>query len=502
MATPKWVVFDRWRQSLARCVAIGCLAFAIAFLDGNNSAGQSGSSRPNILVITADDLGTQLSCYGDPFQTPNMDAFASMGVKFNKGYVTQASCSSSRSSILTGKYPTTNGQLGLADSRLAAPGIDYRMFGKWDNIAFTLHDHGYYTGRIGKLHVLPEGGFHFDWVRPNYKRTRNMPLTVGRVAEFINEAKGEEKPFFLYLNFADPHTPFELDVAGLPTEKVDQDEIDALLPEGFPFQGIKENNERVAGYYNNVRRLDEGIGMLRNRLDTMGVLDDTLIFFVGDHGAPFVRGKGACYESSVHIPYFVIGPQVTDPNRESDALVSTIDIYPTICEAANITVPRSVEGQSLLPLLQGDAEIVRETLVTEFNFHLYRSDNFYPRRSITDGRYKLIYNAFREPDVDRACLFFEVDGDPYHFKIYNYRRKYSSDTWQGRIYRNYWLPPRLELYDLEIDPWERVNLSEFPLYNWIKNPLWNELQTWMIDNRDRYSDPDEVLAAYSILDSR
>ena len=489
---------DQCRRGLVAFVSLCCVTLVMSCVST-----ASAQDRPNIIVITADDLGKQLSTYGDPFWTPNIDAFATRGVKFNKGYVTQASCSSSRSSILTGKFPTTNGQIGLATT--APPGVSNQMFGQWDNIAYSLQSNGYYTGIIGKLHVYPENGFTFNYKKLNYEQTRDMNLTAKRVEEIIKNADNRDQPFFCYLNYADPHTPFVQTVKGLPKVPVTTDYIDYLLPEGLPFQGVRGNNYRASLYYNNLARLDEGIGILQRKLEEKGVLDNTLIFFVGDHGAPFTRGKGACFESSVNVPFFVSGPGIA-PFQTSDSLVSTIDIFPTICDAAGIPTPTSVEGKSLMPVLADPKAEVRDLVFTEFNMHIYRWDNFYPRRAVSDGRYKVIWNLAKQSPVNRDNYYEWVDGDPYHVKLFEAIEGTATaapyltyDSYQWRTYFNFRIPSVVEVYDLQNDPYEHNDLSNDPAYAQIKNELFFQLQYFVWSNGDRFQNPAEIELVYDLL---
>jgi len=222
----------------------------------------------NVIIITADDLGVQLSCYGDDIiHTPNIDKLAAQGIRFTNAYVTQASCSSSRSSILTGTYPHTNGQIGLAHK-------GFKLNKDYQNIPQLLKQHGYKTGIIGKLHVNPESLFPFDLFQTNYKEARNVELVAERAETFIKTAA--DTSFFLYINYSDPHVPFYKEYEGHPLNPLTYDEVKA-----FNFQGIddQEELERISGYYSCIRRLDEGIGLLMAKLENLGVLENTLIFF-------------------------------------------------------------------------------------------------------------------------------------------------------------------------------------------------------------------------------
>lgn len=428
-----------------------------------------GKKPLNVLLITSDDLGKQLSCYGDDvIQTPNIDRLASRGIMFRNGYVSQASCSPSRSSILTGTYPHTNGQLGLAHS-------GFQLNKEYPNIAKVLKGQGYKTGIIGKLHVNPENQFPFDFDKKNYQQARDVELVANRVDSFITATP--EKPFFMYLNYTDPHVPLYRSFAGHPLNPVNPSDVHA-----FNFQGVDDPGElqRIADYYSCVRRLDEGIGLLMKKLEKLKVLDNTLIIFVGDHGAPFARGKGAGYESSVNIPYFVSCPKFIQEKQESEALVSTVDIFPTILDVLGYRIPEEVQGKSLLPVLKKEKPQVRKYLFTEFNFHGNSINSFYPRRAVRDGRYKLILNLV-SPIMPNSIT--GIDGD----KAYSFAQtpKYEG-TWVREVFDRLKSPPKIELFDLQKDPFEKNDLSGDASLHSKKEELLNQVLKWMETTNDPF----------------
>ncbi|WP_186758611.1 sulfatase family protein [Echinicola salinicaeni] len=457
----------------------GILLLSLPVLMSCSSAGNQGEIKPpiNVLVITADDLGLQLSSYGDStISTPNLDRLAVSGIKFNNAYVTQASCSSSRSSILTGTYPHFNGQIGLAHR-------GFSMNRTLPNIASSLKQAGYKTGVIGKLHVEPKEQFPFDLDRSDQvHETRDVELVSEWVDEFITSSP--DSSFFLYLNYFDPHTPLIRNIKGHPEQEVISEEVQA-----FAFQGVYDPGEleRIADYYNCVKRLDEGIGLLMRKLEELDVLDNTLIVFVGDHGPPFSRGKAASYEYSVRIPFLVKYPEGMETIKESDELVSTIDIYPTILDALGIETPMEVQGQSLEPLVYGESNKVRNYLFTEYNFHTHFIDNYYPRRTVRDQRYKLIYNL-PSGDFDNEDLYIDKDSAYY----YSRGDKYEG-TWVREVFDRLASPSKLELYDLDNDPFEKVNLIEKESLQSKKEELFEALQEWMEDTNDPFIDHQVML---------
>ncbi len=413
------------------------------------------AARPNVLFITADDLGLQLSCYGNTvITTPHLDRLAQRGTRFEIAYVAQASCSPSRSAMFTGLYPHANGQYGLMGRTDAPSGFALHEHLREKTIPAYLKRCGYRTGIIGKLHVAPEDSFPFDF----RKRPRIKTREVRRVAETASEfwQQTGDEPFFLMVNYSDPHASRSADAVGGWTfhDQIDglpEDPLAAGAAPAFPFQGIDTVGQlkRVTGYYNTIKRLDAGIGMLMEELRKAGHGDDTLIIFCGDHGPPFARGKTTVYESGTRVPFMVHWPGVSKP-MTSEAMVSTVDILPTILDAVGEAIPSGLHGRSLRPVLSGAEASWREYLVAEFHFHGTRL--FYPRRGIRDRRYHLIHNLL----AGRNNPSTGIDGDQAYRLSQTDR---FDNTAVRRAFDTFASPPEFELYDTVDDPAELNNLG-------------------------------------------
>ena len=444
------------------------------------------SPRLNVLLITADDLGLQLSTYGDDvIETPNVDLLAASGVQFEVAYVAQASCSPSRSAMFTGLYVHSNGQFGLTNAS-----------------DFSLHPHlhdatmpnilkraGYRTGIIGKLHVAPEDRFQWDLrSRVNARDVRGMAAAA---EAFIGS--GEQGPFFLMVNYTDPHAYRERDpqtreivgdwtfmdrFEGIPETLVEPSEKTVL-----PFQRIDtpEQRKRVAGYYNEVRRVDFGVGLLLDVLNRNGHSGDTLIILTGDHGPPFDRGKTTVYEGGLRVPFLVRWPGVSARAR-STAMVSTVDILPTIVDATGAPAAVEMEGISLRPVLENPEADWREYLFAEFHLH---GPPWFPRRAVRDDRYKLIHNLLAETASPRTG----IDGDLGYVDSRDERYDGTPVRQAFDIFAN---PPEFELYDLREDPWEFRNLSKESEHAETLERLKTALLDWRRETDDPLLDPDFV----------
>ncbi|HET9888796.1 MAG TPA: sulfatase, partial [bacterium] len=446
----------------------------------------SRASRPNILLIVGDDLGPQLHCYGDSIaRTPSFDRLAKEGMRFTNAYVTQASCSPSRASLLTGLYPHQNGQIGLVPGFSMHPGI--RTLPK------ILKEAGYRTGVIGKVHVLPDSAFAFDYVdemkdeaaeeflppvregdhphRTN-RRSKDVAALAELAKEFLEKERG--RPFFLILSYPDPHRPFENQVAGIPAKPHTAAEVRPL-----PFLGIDTpaTREDAAGYYNSIERLDHGIGLVLDLLHNAGLDSTTMVMALGDQGPAFSRAKGTCYEAGLKVPLLIRWPGRIPSGGISDALVSTLDLMPTILEWIHCAAPAGLEGKSLSALMTNSsaAATFRTRLFTEFNWH--GKLGHYPRRAVRDEHYKLILNL--EPL--KPNRFKEIEGDVTWSES---RRTEFEGTEIRRVYDEFASPPALELYDLKNDPWEMKNLAADRTHRETLERLVHILNEWRQNHGD------------------
>lgn len=433
-------------------------------------------NRPmNLLLITSDDQGPQIGAYGDPYAiTPNTDQLAAEGMRFTRAYTTQASCSPARSSILTGLFTYQNGQIGLAGSRPF-----YRVHDGIPTLPAMLKEAGYRTGIIGKLHVAPESAFPFDYTGAiRVVETRDVRKVARLAGEFLDET-GDE-PFLLYVNYFDPHRPFD-DYAnqceGLPENPYGPEDIEPL-----PFMRADSPGvlREVAVYYNCIRRLDTGLGLLFDELKRAGKAENTVIIFVGDHGPPFTRAKTTSYEAGERVPFIVKWPHLIQPGSVSDRFVSFVDIMPTLLDAAHI--PYDVEqfaGRSLVPVLQNKApENWRDEMIASYGSH--DAHHFYPRRSIRSDRWKLIHNL----DYTRANPL-GILGSP------NLSTVVDEEARQAYLLTAH--PPEYELYDLQSDPYELRNLSDQPEYAQVLEQMKKDLHAELVATDDPLLDPAELL---------
>ena len=441
-----------------------------------------GQSKPNVLLITSEDHGPHLGCYGDPnVKTPHLDRLASQGVRFANAFVTYSVCSPSRASILTGLYAHQNGQIGLATHKFA-------MYRKWPNIASLLKNAGYRTGIIGKLHVNPASAFPFDFKALSGSNFNNRPMQ--KFADLAGQfLRASDKPFFLMVNFPDAHFPLLRQQHGLPKRPLTAKDVKRMLPEvGVDTLRLRKH---AADYYNCLQRLDAGLGLLLNQLDKAGKADTTLVIYLSDHGAQFSRGKTTCYEGGLRVPMMIRWPKHIKAGQVLKQLVSSIDILPTILDATGVGGPKNLPGRSLLALGQGANSWRRYLFTGKAGSTAFWT---FPQRTIRDERYKLILNLTPDRPSPTAQAYEEHWGT---FFIAGCTRKEVANASKAvrKAYAVWRRPPAIELYDLQADPHELHNLAGRPQTATIQKRLTARLQHWQRETNDPFADK-ALLARY------
>ena len=247
----------------------------------------------------------------------------------------------------------------------------------------------------------------------------------------------------------------------------------------LPFIGIDhpEIRQQTADYYNCIMRLDHYIGELIDALKESDNFKNTVIIYIGDHGADVPRGKRTCYEGGVRIPMIISWPGAKENQRRKE-LVSTLDLFPTICEIAELKKPNSLEGKSLKKIIHGENPSWRKVMATEY--HVHSNHNPWPQRAIRDERFKLILNPLSgqiNPGYDFTIgkKFLSASES----ELMN-----SASELVRQAYKISKRPPLYELYDLESDPYEFKNLADDSKYSEQLNKLKQLLVDWQKASRD------------------
>lgn len=466
------------KPSALRLVSL-CSAFAAA-----HCWGHAEEPRPNILWIVSEDNGPELGCYGDPVvRTPRLDRLAAEGVRFANAFVPYAVCSPSRAAFLTGLHPQQNGQLGLATHRFAM----YRE--DTPNIVTRLRPAGYRTGLIGKLHVNPESAFPFDFraVRSsNFSRVVPAEAYVEAAEKFWQDSG--DRPWFLSVNYPDAHLPFLRQANGRPARPQTGPEVKTLPWIGADSARLRE---LTADYYNCLARLDDGVGRLLEALDKSGAAENTIVVYFGDHGAQFPRGKGSVYDAALRVPLIIRWPGRTVAGTVRAELVSTLDLLPTVLQAAALP-PGDLPGRPLQPLLGvGRPAAWREYIHAVTTGSLPQA--CFVQESIQDARWKLIWSPPQPPENNYAVGYIGTSVRPPHYPTGLVAEEFAALSPEVKAAYARWLsPPRYELYDLQTDPQEWRNLADDPAVAPIKARLVAALHAHQHEIRDPFLEPRNV----------
>jgi arylsulfatase A-like enzyme len=422
---------------------------------------------PNILYLHSHDTGRFVQPYGHAVPTPNIQRLADQGVLFRKAFCAAPTCSASRACLLTGQYGHSNGMLGLAHRGWSLN--DYSQ-----HLVHPLHEAGYHSVLIGEQHIAKRPDvIGFDQV---VKIETTRVETVAPVASAIL-AEPPPQPFFLSVGFFETHRDF----LAPPSLR---DALYSSPPPNLP--DTPETRRDMAAYKASARSLDQGVGSVLEALDANGLADNTLIVFTTDHGLAFPGSKATLYDRGLGVMLILRGPGGFAGGKVSDALVSHIDVYPTLCELAGIERPDFLQGTSLLPLIRGEAKEVREELFAEMTWHAA----YEPQRAIRTQRWKYIHRF-----GDRATpVLANCDDSPSKSLLIDL-------GWGERTV------PFEQLYDLAFDPNEAANLADDPEYESVRRELSDRLHQWMVETSDplldghptpppgaEINDPDQISA--------
>lgn len=413
----------------------------------------ASAATKNIVVVVADDLGLTLGCYGDRVaRTPHLDQLAAEGTLFTHAFCTTASCSPSRSVILTGMFNHANGQYGLQHGPHHFSTLD-----RITSLPARLSKAGYRTARIGKFHVAPESVYPFDAELPG--NPRNSVQMAERCREFV--AADDSRPFFLYFCSNDPHRsgqtgppPHEPNLFGNEgnypgSAPVTFDPQSIVVPPFLPDTPVCR--AELAEYYQSAARFDQGVGKLVEVLKAAGRWDDTLLVFLSDNGVPFPGAKTTVYEPGLRLPLIVRNPLSKARGTQSDSLVSWVDLAPTILEFAGAPGDKQLQGHSFLSEVNAPGGKSADEVYASHTFH--EVTMYYPMRVVRTRKHKLIWNLAHGLEYPSAS-------DLWHSATWQEAlAKGPSSAYGKRTVAQYLRRPEWELYDLDADPDETKNLA-------------------------------------------
>ena len=489
------------------------VAFVVAFCAASAMPSAAMAAKRNVVLMVTDDQSPDMGCYGNGvIQTPNMDKLADDGTRFTFSFCTTASCSASRSVILTGLHNHANGQYGHQHH--------YHKFSAFDNIVSLpvyLNHAGYRTARCGKYHVAPETVYKFDTVIPGPSRS---PVVMANNCRALIEAKSD-KPFFLYFCTSDPHRsggvaeelPYKPNRFGnrgpnaRPYPGINEvvyDPKDVIVPGFLP--DTPTCRAEIAQYYQSVSRIDQGLGRLIEILKEAGRWEDTLFIYISDHGIAMPGAKTTLYEGGMRSPCLVRNPYERKRGVVCTAMISWVDLTPTILDFAGaldaksgrvkgdvlarvapnrartdpqtsrVTKPGTFHGRSFLSLLDQETAEGWDVEYASHTFHEIQM--YYPMRVVREDRYKLIWNIAHP-------LPFPFASDLWAAPTWQAQYKQGMDAPYGaRTVGTYIHRPEFELFDVRYDPHEAANLANDPQHRGLLARMKAKLKAFQLRTND------------------
>jgi arylsulfatase A-like enzyme len=404
--------------------------------------------RPNILYIHSHDTGRYLQPYGYAVPTPRIQKLAEQGVLFRQAFAAAPTCCPSRAALLTGQSAHESGMLGLV----------HRGFSLKDprqHLANVLKANGYSTHLCGIQHEAETASeIGFDHEIPT--ESRDAKHVGPAAAAFL--ASAPKQPFFLGVGFFETHRyakNFVRDAEPLGDPR--------YVRPPTPLPDLPDIRRDYADYIESAKRLDAGVGQVLDALDVAGLADNTLVISTTDHGVAFIGMKSSLTDHGTGVSLIVRGPGGFAGGKVVDAMVSHLDVFPTIAELAGIQRPAWLTGESLLPLVRGEVDALHEELFGEVTFHAA----YDPQRSVRTTRWKYIR---RFSDRTARVLSNNDDGISKMFLIDHGLRDQHLATEQ--------------LYDLLFDPNEANNVAATPANAAVLAEMRQRLESWMKRTND------------------
>lgn len=405
------------------------------------------STRPHVLYLHSHDTGRYIQPFGCALRSPNLQRLAETGVTFRQAFCAAPTCSPSRASLLTGQSAHSSGMLGLA----------HRGFSLNDpsqHLATTLRDTGYDTILAGVQHVTSGDPRELGYSTVCAGARQDTSATAQAAVKTIQQAaRRPDRPLFLDAGFFETHRPF-------PSAPEDDARFTAP-PSTLP--DTPRVRQDMADYQRSLTALDNAYGEILDALDGSGLADTTLVIATTDHGIAFPGMKCNLTDHGTGVLLIMRGPGGFSGGQVNDALVSHLDLYPTICELARIDRPPWLQGHSMLPLMRGETSAIREELFAEVTYHAA----YQPQRSIRTVRHTLM----RRFGDRRTPVLPNIDNG------------LSRDEMMDAGYAGTVLP-EIELFDNMLDPQQRVNLADSPGHLAIRDDLLARLDAWMEETDD------------------
>ncbi|MCR5978658.1 sulfatase-like hydrolase/transferase [Gordonia jinghuaiqii] len=411
--------------------------------------------RDNVLLVHWHDLGRHLGSYGaDGVESPVLDELAADGIRFTDAHATAPLCSPARGSLFTGRYPHRNGLVGLAHH-----GFEY--FADVQTLPSLLAGAGYRSALFGMQHESADPArLGFDSVDVSDSR---CDYVVERSQDWLRRHGADDQPFFLTAGFFETHRPY-------PADEYKPADTSTIAVPGF-LPDTADVRDDLAGLHGSITKADAAVGRLLDTVAELGLQVSTWIVFVTDHGLAFPRAKSTLYAEGTGVALIMRPPTRRGiAPRVYDDLFSGVDLTPTLLELLDVDIPDSVDGDSHAPALVEHLEAaVRAEVFTEKTYH----DAFDPIRAVRTKDFSYMENYAARPAL---LLPLDIADSPS-----------ARALDQQEIQRD---RPRVELYDLRSDPYERNNVADDPSHAQVRTALAERLARWRTETDDELPDED------------
>jgi arylsulfatase A-like enzyme len=400
--------------------------------------------RPNIIYLHSHDTGRYVQPYGFGVPTPNIQRLAEEGVLFRQAFCAAPTCSASRTALLTGQSPHSAGMTGLVNRGWQLN--DYNQ-----HLLHTLRGAGYHTV-LGGLQHLHQERTHlgFDQIIAPPKSTMVAEVAPAAAA-FLQNAP--QQPFFLDVGFFETHRDFP---------QADPAAARYLRPPA-PLPDTPDTRQDMADFVEMAGELDRGVGIILDALAAAGLAENTLVIQTTDHGLAFPAMKCNLTDHGIGVLLIMRGPGGFTGGQVYDAMISHIDLFPTLCEYLNVAPPSWLQGKSLLPVIRGEHDEINDAIFAEVTYHAA----YEPQRAIRTQRHKYIRRY----------------GERTKLVLPNCDDSLSKDLWLAAGWQEREVATE-QLYDLRFDPNEMQNLAALPAYADTLQDLRQRLDQWMTTTAD------------------
>ena len=449
----------------------------VDFTDGLDK-GTSKSARPNILIVTVDDMSCDsVGAFGCKLAgtTPNIDQLAAKGMRYHLAHVQVGNCYPSRNVMFSGRYPHNTGVEGFY--QVNQP--------KHQHLVDTMKAGGYFVAIRGKVsHSTPYQPYAWDSdltiIDGKKQDVKNAQSYYDSTKLGIELAKAADKPFCLNVNISDPHKPFvKVNKAGELTDKNEPSHL--YKPSEVPIPGFLFDHPDIrfelAQYYSSVRRADDCFAAIMKALEESGQQENTVVMFLSDHGMPLPFAKTALWHHSTRTPWIVCWPGVTKAGHiDKQHMVSAVDLMPTVLDIAGIAHPEGFDGKSFLPTIRGESQPNCEMVYKVYNEN--SGGNRSPMRGVQSKKFGYLFN----PWSDGVRVFKTATTGTMSYRAMKEVAKSDEKVAARLKFFNHGVPE--EFYDYENDPDALNNLIDDPAYaNQIESHR-KAMRKFMVDSND------------------